>query len=190
MKAIVINRRIGEALTLLPNMDLIPDSAMVQNNRPVFLPDFHDEWDVQLYVAVRMSRLGKNIGAKFAHRYYDAVSLAMRLIPVGLADKLQNDGRSTDIANVFDGALTIGEWSDLTAIIDDSLEVKIAEQVVTLTEVQKLVDETISAISKYATLKIGDVIMPLCVNVIKNVKAGTSVAVNINNNLCLSARIK
>ena len=52
-----------------------PDSALLKDNKPFFLPDFSNEIHHEIELIIKISRLGKNIEAKFAHRYYDEIGL-------------------------------------------------------------------------------------------------------------------
>ena len=82
MKIIIVNRNIEHQLSHdIPRVDIIPDSAIIRDGKPFFVPNFSSRWKYEAMVAFRSMRLGKNIAPKFAHRYYDAFTLAVRTIP-------------------------------------------------------------------------------------------------------------
>ena len=60
---------------------LMTDSAVVRPGTPLFLPDFAVDWRLEIVPVAVISRLGKWIEPRFAHRYYTEVSLAARLVP-------------------------------------------------------------------------------------------------------------
>ena len=64
-------------IPLEPVMFLKPDSSLLKNNKPFFLPDFSENIHYEVEVVIKISRLGKGISAKFAHRYYDEVTLGI-----------------------------------------------------------------------------------------------------------------
>ncbi len=158
MKIIAFRRSAGSQVALPPEIDILHDSAITVANRPLFLPDFASEWEGHVAPAFRISRLGKEIGRKYASRYYDAVTLALRIRPVGFG------AGNSDIINAFDSCITLGPWQSLTS--DESgqnpmsLDVKWQDLSVVLTPDELRIDEAIEAVSHYCTLKTGDVVMP------------------------------
>lgn len=149
MKIIAFVRRPGETVTMPPRIEAIPDSAITVPNRPLFLPDFSAEWSGNVCPAYRISRLGKEIGRRFASRYYDAVTLALRIHPVDIVP--------CGICSVFDSCVTLGEWLPLQ---EGNLEVGYAGLTLSLTPEEIDIDGAIEAISHYCTLKTGDIVMP------------------------------
>mgnify|MGYP000582726998 CR=1 FL=1 len=72
----------GEALPQEPVIFMKPDSALLKDSKPFFIPDFCEQVDYETEMVVRICRLGKNISERFAHRYYDAVTVGIDLPPV------------------------------------------------------------------------------------------------------------
>ena len=66
----------------MSDVDFHPDSALLLPGRPMFYPDFTGDWQAQLYMAVHINRLGKSVSTKFAPRYYDGASVAVRVEPL------------------------------------------------------------------------------------------------------------
>lgn len=149
---------------------LLADSALVRNNRPVFVPDFAREgWVVEVVPAIHIGRLGKFISPRFALRHVGGFSLAAYLHP--------SDASAPDaLTDSFDGAivagepgpLPAGETLDLSALFGplagraaqsgDSCETRVEVSVSSLH-----IADTVALLSRYATLKSGDIILPASV---------------------------
>lgn len=177
-------------MMLPPAIDVIVDSAVVLPGKPLFLPDFDTEWVAVFYIGVRISRLGKNISAKFASRYYDAITMTMRLVPLSIDRELRAAGRAAALVNIFDGALSMGEWCPLPADPSRPIVVGIRESTSFVGRVFDSINESISEISRYSTLKMGDVLLPLRLGVSLSVKQGDNVSVVMDSREVLQVRIK
>lgn len=99
--------------TAEPVVFMKPESALLKNGKPFFLPDHLGRVDHELEVVVRICRLGKNIAPRFAHRYYDAVTVGIDFTARDLQRRLKDNGHPWEIAKAFDGSAAIGEWVDL-----------------------------------------------------------------------------
>ena len=86
------------------------DSALLKDKKPFFIPDFMGRIDYEAEVAVRISRLGKTIPERFAHRYYDAVTVGIDFTARELQQKLRANGEPWDLCKGFDGSAALGEW--------------------------------------------------------------------------------
>ena len=86
------------------------DSALLKNGKPFFIPDFMGRIDHEAELVVRICRLGKGIPEKFAHRYYDAVTVGVDFTAREVQKKAKDLGRPWTIAKGFDGSAVIGEW--------------------------------------------------------------------------------
>jgi 2-keto-4-pentenoate hydratase/2-oxohepta-3-ene-1,7-dioic acid hydratase in catechol pathway len=144
-----------------------PDSALLKDGKPFFIPDFMGRIDYETEVVVRICRLGKGIPQQFAHRYYDAVTLGIDFTAREVQKKAKDLGRPWTIAKGFDGSAVIGEWvkleeghkqspiQDLHFRLDINGETK---QVGYTGDMLYKVDELIAYISKFFTLKTGDLL--------------------------------
>jgi 2-keto-4-pentenoate hydratase/2-oxohepta-3-ene-1,7-dioic acid hydratase in catechol pathway len=141
-----------------------PDSALLKDNKPFFLPDFSKEIHHEIELVVKISRLGKNIEAKFAHRYYDEIGLGIDFTARDLQRQLIEKGLPWEKAKAFDSSAVLGkfipkdELGDLGHILF-SLERN--GEVVQSGDSQLMIfpfDTIIEHVSKYVTLKIGDLI--------------------------------
>ena len=188
MKAILFDRDIQEPISFPPGMTLISDSAITLSGRPVFLPDFDTQWTAEFYIALKVCRLGKSISEKFAHRYYDRCTIAMRLVPTNVTSELRTHGRPTAICDIFDNALTLGNWVDICDI-PETVTATIGDESITINGLKCIADNAISNVSRYTTLKIGDAIMLGRLTAAISVERGTQVHATIENQECLSLKI-
>jgi fumarylpyruvate hydrolase len=106
------NKELGETL-LKPDSPVIfmkPDSSILRNRRPFFLPDNLGRIDYETEVVVRISRLGKSIAAKFADRYWDAVTLGIDFTARDMQTDFRSKGLPWELCKGFDGSAVIGDW--------------------------------------------------------------------------------
>lgn len=177
MKALLIDREASHPLLLPPQLTLIADSSITPPGRPIFLPDFTDCWAVEFYFAVKVSRLGKDIALKFASRYFESFTLAMRLVPVDIADALRSAGRADGVASVFDNALTLGDWVPFPAdsdATDSQLAITLNDAQIVIERPRLCAAQAVETISRYCTLKTGDILMPFRLTPPATVSSGNS----------------
>ena len=140
------------------------DSALLKDRKPFFIPDHLGRIDYETEVVVRICRLGKSIPQRFAHRYYDAVTVGIDFTARELQQKLREKGRPWELCKGFDGSAAIGEWVDMDKFRDIQaihfhldINGKTVQEGCTSDMMYK-VDEIISFISQYFTLKTGDIL--------------------------------
>ena len=140
------------------------DSALLKDGKPFFIPDFMGRIDYETELVVRICRLGKSIPERFAHRYYDAVTVGIDFTARDVQKKANDLGRPWTIAKGFDGSAVIGEWVSLTdgkAIQDLRFRLDIngeTRQTGWSGDMLYSVDELVAYISRFFTLKTGDLI--------------------------------
>lgn len=145
-----------------PGIFLMADSSILKDGKPFFIPDFSSDFEATTALAYRVCRLGKNISKKFAHRYYDAVTLGLNLTAQDIKEKLLAAGQPTDFATSFDGAAIMGDFMPIEQYngeINYSLQVN-DQEICTNTSANMIydIDSIIEYISRFYTLKIGDII--------------------------------
>ena len=139
-------------------------SSLLKNGKPFFVPDFMGQIDYEAEVVVRISRLGKSIPVQFAHRYYDAMTVGIDFTARDLQRKLREAGQPWELSKGFDGAAVIGEWVDKAKLPDiQSLRFHLDNNGRTVQEgftgdMLFHVDEVIAYISRFITLKTGDLL--------------------------------
>ena len=154
----------AERKTAEPVIFTKADSALLKNGKPFFIPDFMGRIDYETELVVRICRLGKNIPVRFAHRYYDAVTVGIDFTARDVQRQAKELGRPWTIAKGFDGSAAIGEWVDIEKFRDiQALHFHLDINGRTVQEgcssdMLYTVDEIIAYISKYFTLKTGDLL--------------------------------
>lgn len=139
------------------------DSALLKDGKPFFLPDDLGRIDYEGELVVRICRLGKSIPVRFAHRYYDAVTLGVDFTARELQQRLRREGKPWELCKGFDGSAVIGTWVDKEKFRDVqalrfSLDIngKTAQEGCSSDMIFKI-DELIAYISRWFTLKTGDI---------------------------------
>lgn len=141
-----------------------PDTALLRNNQPFFIPDFANDFHYEVEVLVRINRLGKNIDKQFAHRYYDEVGLGIDFTARDLQDELRAKGQPWEKCKAFDGSAVISEFVPKERFADVqniNFRLDINDQIRQQGNTRDMlfsIDDIIAHISKYFTLKIGDII--------------------------------
>jgi len=146
-----------------PVVFLKPDSALLKKNKPFFLPDFSRNIHYEVEVVVKISKLGKGIAAKFAHRYYDEITVGIDITARDIQGRNIKAGLPWDLSKGFDGSAPVGEFipADSVDIRNLDFSLKINDKTVQKSNTSDLifsVDEIIEYISKFYTLKTGDLI--------------------------------
>ncbi|MCD7711055.1 MAG: fumarylacetoacetate hydrolase family protein [Porphyromonadaceae bacterium] len=154
--------------TLLPQKPILflkPDTAFLKNGRPFFLPSFSKRIEYETELVVRISRLGKNVTPRFAHRYYDAVTVGIDFTARDLQAQLRAEGSPWEISKGFDGSAVVGDFVPLDEIdgniqaLDFSLRIDGQKvQQGNTADMIFPVDEIIAYISQFYTLRMGDLL--------------------------------
>ena len=140
------------------------DSAVLKDHKPFFIPDHMGRIDYETEIVVRISKLGKNISERFAHRYYDAVTVGIDFTARELQKKLRSEGKPWDLCKGFDGSAALGEWVSLDKFRDiQAIHFQLDINGNTVQEgctsdMLYRVDQLIAYISQYFTLKTGDIL--------------------------------
>ena len=141
-----------------------PDSAVLRKRMPFFIPDFADRFDYEAEIVVRICRLGRHISQKFAHRYYDAVTLGIDFTARDLQTRLREGGLPWDLCKGFDDSAAIGQFvnvKDLGNLQDLRFHLDIDGKTVQegwTGDMIFTIDEIVSFASRFFTLKMGDLI--------------------------------
>lgn len=185
MKIIAFNRLPGEPVSRFTSVEVIPDSAMILTGRPLFLPDFASvSWHGSVSLAYRINRLGKTIAPRFAPRYYDAMTLALRAQPDETTEPSAMECRT--LLSATDGTFYHGDWLPLPS--DASLPVSAAGTLLSASDVA--VDQAIAFASDYMTLKTGDIILPVTLPLAIPLAIGSTISLDLNSENRFNLRIK
>lgn len=153
-----------EPLPQEPVIFMKPDSALLKDSKPFFIPDFCQQVDYETELVVRINRLGKNISERFAHRYYDAVTVGIDFTARDLQRKFRAEGKPWELCKGFDNSAAIGDWVPVEKFADIQhinfhldIDGKTVQQGNTQDMLFK-VDQIIAYVSQFCTLKIGDML--------------------------------
>lgn len=141
-----------------------PESAVIRENKPFFIPDFAERFDYETELVVRINRLGKNIPERFAHRYYDEVTLGIDFTARDIQEKLRKEGLPWELCKAFDGSAAIGEFipkTELPPVQDIHFHLDIEGETVQRGHTADMIhsiDSLIAYVSQFFTLKTGDLI--------------------------------
>lgn len=171
MKVICVGRNYTDHIEELENqrpkspvLFLKPDSSIILRNRPFYIPDFSLDIHYEIELIVKISRIGKHIQTKFSHKYYNYIGLGIDFTARDLQSDLKKNGLPWEKSKAFDGSCFISPWlekSSFNDINDINFKLKMNDVIVQKSNSSHMlwkVDELISYISKYFTLKIGDII--------------------------------
>lgn len=140
------------------------DSALLKAHKPFFVPDFMGRIDYETELVVRICRLGKTIPERFAHRYYDAVTVGIDFTARDVQQRLRAAGQPWELSKGFDGSAAIGDWVGKERFLDvQSLRFHLningqAVQEGYTGDMLFSIDHIVAYISRYFTLKTGDLI--------------------------------
>ncbi|MBR3915768.1 MAG: fumarylacetoacetate hydrolase family protein, partial [Bacteroidaceae bacterium] len=147
----------------VPMIFMKPDSAIIKNGKHFYVPDFMGRIDYEAELVVRICKLGKSIPTRFAYRYYDAVTVGIDFTARDMQRRLIEAGEPWDLSKGFDGSATLGDFRPVEGLdmknIDFSLTID--DKVVQSANSSQMlfsVDEIIAYISRFCTLKTGDLI--------------------------------
>lgn len=161
------NKELHESLYMTedPVIFTKADSALLTNGRPFFIPDFTQRCDYETEVVVRICRLGRSIAPRFAHRYYDAVTVGIDFTARDLQEKLRANGHPWELCKGFDGSAVVGRFIAKEALGRDIQDLHFHLDINGETvqrghtaDMLRTVDEQVSYISRFFTLKTGDLI--------------------------------
>lgn len=161
------NKELGESLykRQAPVVFTKADSALLTDGRPFFIPDFTQRCDYATELVVRICRLGRSISPRFAHRYYDAVTVGIDFTARDLQEQLRAQGLPWDICKGFDGSAAVGRFIPVASldreVQDLRFHLDVNGQTVQSGHTKDMifsVDELICYISQFFTLKMGDLI--------------------------------
>ena len=160
------NEELGHTATSSePVIFLKPDSALLRDGKPFFLPDFSTDMQYEAEVVVRICRLGKCIAPRFAHRYYDAATVGIDFTARDLQSRFRAQGLPWELSKGFDNSAAVGRFVPLEQLggdvqqLDFRLDIDGREvQLGHTSDMLHRVDDIIAFVSRYMTLKMGDLL--------------------------------
>ncbi|MBR5861504.1 MAG: fumarylacetoacetate hydrolase family protein [Bacteroidaceae bacterium] len=146
-----------------PMIFMKPDSAIIKNGKHFYVPDFLGRVDYEAEIVVRINKLGKSIPARFAYRYYDAITVGIDFTARDMQKQFMESGAPWELSKGFDGSAVLGEFRPIENYdirnIDFSLTIDdVVAQKANSSQMLFAVDEVIAYVSRFCTLKTGDLI--------------------------------
>lgn len=171
MKIICVGRNYANHIEELKNerptepvVFMKPDSAVLLKQHPFVIPEFSEDVHHEIEIIVKINKVGKYIEPKFAHKYYDEISVGIDFTARDLQSKLKEKGLPWEKAKAFDGSAVIGDFlpkTDFDSMENLNFELKNNAETVQKGNSEMMlwkIDELISHVSQFFTLKIGDII--------------------------------
>jgi acylpyruvate hydrolase len=203
MKILCIGRNYADHIAELNNerppepvLFLKPDSAILRNNDPFYLPDFSNDIHYEVEIVLKISKIGKNIEAKFAHKYYDEVGIGIDFTARDLQSKLKEKGLPWEKAKAFNGSAPISDFvnkDELGDLKNLKFNLKINGETRQSGNTAMMLwnfDEIIAEMSRYFTLKKGDLIFTGTPAGVGKVNIGDNLVASIGDSEMLNFEIK
>jgi 2-keto-4-pentenoate hydratase/2-oxohepta-3-ene-1,7-dioic acid hydratase in catechol pathway len=203
MKIICIGRNYVEHIEELkserptePIIFIKPDSAILLHQHPFVIPEFSNEIHHEIELIVKINKVGKHINTKFAHKYYDEISVGIDFTARDVQNELKAKGLPWEKAKSFDGSAVLGEFiskKQFNSLENISFELANNNNVVQKGNTANMlwkIDELISNISQYFTLKIGDIIFTGTPKGVAAVKSDDVLEGYLEKNKLFSIKIK
>lgn len=147
-----------------PIFFMMPETALLRKNQPFFYPDFSTDIHYEVEIVIKLNRLGKNIEPEFAHRYYSEIALGIDFTARDLQKNCKKKGLPWEIAKSFDGAAPISNFLPLEKlgnINDINFRLELNGNTVQQGNTKDMifpVGQLIAYVSKFTTIKIGDLL--------------------------------
>ncbi|TBX69153.1 FAA hydrolase family protein [Flavobacterium silvisoli] len=147
-----------------PVIFLKPDTAVLKKDEAFYIPAFSSDIHHEVEVLVKINKVGKYIETKFAHKYYNEIGLGIDFTARDVQNKLKEKGLPWEKAKAFDGSAVIGDFlpkNEFVSMENITFELKNNGQTVQKGNTAHMlwkIDEIISHVSQYFTLKVGDII--------------------------------
>ena len=203
MKIIAIGRNYAEHAKELGNLVpektvffMKPETAVLRNNKAFYYPGFSKEIHYETEIVVRISKIGRNISEKFAHRYYDSIGIGIDFTARDLQRECKEKGLPWEQAKAFDGSAPVSEFIDkkiFKNVNDINFSLKLNGKTVQSGNTSQMIhkiDELIAYVSQFVTLKIGDLIFTGTPKGVGEVKIGDKLEAFIENEKMLICEIK
>lgn len=203
MKILCIGRNYADHIAELNNerptdpvIFMKPDSAILRNNDPFYLPDFSNDIHYEVEIVLKINKIGKNIESKFAHKYYDEIGIGIDFTARDLQTKLKEKGLPWEKAKAFNGSAPISEFvkkEEFGDLRNLKFQLKINSEIRQIGDTAMMLwnfDEIIAEMSRYFTLKKGDLIFTGTPAGVGKVNIGDNLVASIEEQEMLNFEIK
>ncbi len=159
------NKELHHTLDLTePTIFMKSDSSLLKDGKPFFIPDFSSEIHYETELVIKVDRLGKNIAERFAHRYYHEVTVGIDFTARDWQRRLRAQGLPWELSKSFDNSAVVGTFIPLSEagnVNDLSFHLDLNGKTVQEGHTKEMlfsVDQIVAYVSRFCTLKIGDLI--------------------------------
>ncbi|MEM9390304.1 MAG: fumarylacetoacetate hydrolase family protein [Bacteroidota bacterium] len=203
MKILAIGRNYAEHIKELNNerpadpvIFMKPDTAVLRNNDPFYYPSFSNDIHYEVELVLKVSKMGKNINEKFASKYYDEVGIGIDFTARDLQQKAKEKGLPWALAKGFNGSAPVSEFipkNELGELSDINFSLKVDNELKQVGNTSLMLfnfDYIVSYLSKFFTLKKGDLIFTGTPAGVGPIKIGQKLAAFIENEKLLECEIK
>jgi acylpyruvate hydrolase len=203
MKIICIGKNYAEHIKELnsavpkePVFFMKPETALIKDNEPFYLPDFSKDLHHEVEVVLKINKPGKHIAEEFSHKYYDEISVGIDFTARDLQQQLKEKGLPWEKAKAFDGSAPIGKFvkkTEFKNISDINFHLTINGKTVQQGNIKDMIfscDKIISYVSQFITLKTGDLIYTGTPHGVGPVKAGDKLEAFIEDKKLLAFEVK
>lgn len=179
-----------------PVVFMKPETSLLKDNKPFYYPDFTNSLHYETELIFRICKIGKNIETKFANRYYDKIGIGLDFTARDLQASQKSKGLPWEIAKSFDNSAAVSNFIDITEYndiknINFSLDINGKNvQNGNSKDMIFTIDKIIAYVSKFFTLKIGDIIFTGTPVGVGEVKIGDKLEAKIENKVLLTCEIK
>jgi len=155
-------KEMGDIAPKKPIFFLKPDSAILPKRNPFYIPNFSNELHHEVELIIKIKKLGKCINLNFAKEYYSEIGLGIDFTARDIQKKCKEKGHPWEIAKAFDQSAVISDsFIDINSLSDINFHLDKNGKTVQKSNIKDMIfsiDEIIHYVSKYMTLKIGDLI--------------------------------
>jgi len=189
-------RELKDTIPVEPVFFLKPDTSVLRRNRPFYYPDFSDEIHYEAEIVLKINRLGKNIAEKFAHRYFQEIGIGIDLTARDLQKKCREESLPWEISKAFESSAPINKFVNKNQFKDlDNVNfgLSINNKRVQQGNTKNMIfgfNRLIAYVSRFFTLKTGDLIFTGTPEGIGPVNKGDHLQADIENEVLLDFMIK
>ena len=171
-----------------------PDTAILRDGQPFFIPDFSKEVHHEIEIVLKVSKHGKNISEKFAHKYYDQIGIGVDFTARDLPAECKSKGLPWEKAKAFDGSAPVGDFFPKEQLGNEiGFHLEINGKTVQKGNTKDLIfsfDAVIAYVSKFVTLKTGDLNLTGTPEGVGPVKAGDELTGYISERKAISFMVR
>jgi 2-keto-4-pentenoate hydratase/2-oxohepta-3-ene-1,7-dioic acid hydratase in catechol pathway len=188
-------KELGNAIPENPVVFCKPDTALIRNNEPFYLPDFSNDIHHEVELVIRINKTGKKIQEKFASNYYNEIGLGIDFTARDIQTKLKEKGLPWELAKAFDGSAPLGEFIQISQLTTNGIHFSLKKNGHTVQQghTSQMIftfNQIVSFISQYFTLKVGDLIYTGTPAGVSKVDIGDKLEGFIDDKLMLTCDVK